>query len=160
MTEKKIIKSHLQKGGGVEHPEICGFRFQDMKIGLKKEFQYTVTRDRMDLFLRLTGDINPLHNDERFAAEHGFSGRVVYGMLSAALISTLGGVYLPGRYCLIRQTAVKFLKPVYIGDVLNVAGTVEELQESVEQAVIKIDIRNQNGEKVLKGKLYAGFLER
>ncbi len=108
----------------------------------------------------MTGDINPLHVNDDFAANYGFTGRVVYGMLSASLISTLGGVYLPGRYCLIHQIeGCKFLSPVYLEDVLTVTGTVRELNESVKQAVISVSIRNQESKKVLKAILKVGFLE-
>ena len=50
---------------------------------------------KLDMFKELTGDINPLHTDEAFAIQHGFSGRVAYGMLTAALISSLGGCCFP-----------------------------------------------------------------
>lgn len=113
------------------------YMYADLQIGLTETFQYSVTEACMGLFQKMTGDVNPLHCSEGYAAEHGFPGRVVYGMLSAALISTLGGVYLPGKYCLIQQVRTKFLRPVYIGDVLTVTGTVNELHDSVEQAVIQ-----------------------
>lgn len=114
----------------------------------------------MQRFRELTGDDNPLHNNDDFAGGYGFDGRVVYGMLSASLISTLGGVYLPGRYCLIQQIeGCKFLSPVYVGDVLTVTGTVRELYDSVRQAVIQVSIRNQESKKVVKAMLKVGFLE-
>ncbi len=113
----------------------------------------------MQKFLTITGDVNPLHNDEMFAVEHGFEKPIVYGMLTASLISTLGGVYLPGELCLIQQIEVKFVAPVYIGDVLTVIGTIKEMSKSVRQAVIKVEIKNQKGKKVLKGNLYVGFVE-
>ncbi|MCM1467302.1 MAG: MaoC family dehydratase [Alistipes sp.] len=116
--------------------------------------------EKIEKFRELTGDINPLHVNEDFAANYGFGGRVVYGMLSASLISTLGGVYLPGRYCLIQQIeGCKFLSPVYIGDILTVTGTVKELNDSVRQAVIQVSIRNQESKKVVKAILKVGFLE-
>lgn len=135
------------------------YRFHDLVVGLSEAFEYKVVPDALLTFRTLTGDINPLHNDETFAMNHGYPGRVVYGMLSASLISTLGGVYLPGKYCLIQQVESKFLSPVYIGDVLNIRGTVKELNETVQQAVIKIEMRNQEGTKVLRATLNVGFLE-
>lgn len=67
------------------------YRITDLNVGMKEQFSYTVTSDKLDMFKELTGDINPLHTDEAFAIKHGFSGRVAYGMLTAALISSLGG---------------------------------------------------------------------
>ena len=107
----------------------------------------------------MTGDDNPLHNDKEFAIAHSKKDRVVYGMLTASLISTLGGVYLPGKYCIIYEVDVKFCRPVFINDALLVHGIVEELNDTVKQCVIKVSITNQDGLKVLRGKLIVGFTE-
>ena len=135
------------------------YKFKDLSIGQEESFLFEVTERKMKLFQELSGDNNPLHTEQQFARDHGFKNRVVYGMLSASLISTLGGVYLPGKYCLIQQVESKFLLPVFVGDILTVKGTVSELYETVQQAVIKIEIRNQKSAKVVRGKLNVGFLE-
>ena len=135
------------------------YKFADLQVGLEEAFEYIVTEEKMHQFRDLTGDINPLHNEEVFALEHGYSGRVAYGMLTASLFSTMGGVYLPGKYCLIQQIESKFLSPVYIGDILTVKGVIQKLYDSVKRAEIKITILNQQGKKVIKGTLCVGFLE-
>lgn len=136
------------------------YKYKDLKVGLSESFKKEITSEMMESFLQITGDVNPLHSENEFAIDHGFKGRVVYGMLSASLISSLGGVYLPGKYCLIQQVEAKFVKPVFIGDILTVCGTVKELNDSVQQAVIKVEIKNQYGKKVVRGNLYVGFLEK
>lgn len=133
--------------------------FSDLSIGLSESFKFVVTENKINSFRDITGDTNPLHCDTEFAVEHGFVSRVCFGMLTASLFSTLGGVYLPGKYCIIQQVESKFVNPVYVGDELNVCGTVQELNESVQQAEIKVVITNQNGQKVLRGTLKVGFLE-
>lgn len=135
------------------------YRYNDLFIGQSETFRHEVTEDNMRMFRELTGDENPLHMDEGFARSHGFPSRVAYGMLAASLVSAMGGVYLPGKYCLIQQVEVKFVSPVFLGDVLSVCGRVGELSDSVRQAVIKIEMKNQDGRKVVKGKLKVGFLE-
>lgn len=67
------------------------YKLSDIFIGMKESFSRVVTAEMMDQFLEISGDENPLHNDETYAREKGFPGRVVYGMLTASLISTLGG---------------------------------------------------------------------
>lgn len=134
------------------------YRFEDLEIGQTESFQSTITEEMMCMFCTITGDQNPLHMQELFAREMGYENRVVYGMLSASFISTLGGMYLPGKYCLIQAVESKFVHPVYIGDTLTVEGEVEKLHESVKQAEIKVRIVNQKGEQVVRGKLKVGFL--
>lgn len=67
------------------------YMYADLQIGMTETFQHLITDESMEFFLKMTGDVNPLHRSERYAGEHGFTGKVVYGMLSAALLSTLGG---------------------------------------------------------------------
>ena len=110
------------------------------------------------MFLELSGDENPLHNDEEFALGQGYHGKVVYGLLTTSFISRLVGVLLPGKYCLLQGIDVKYSKPVYVGDILIVKGVVDELHESVQRAVIKVSIQNQDEKKVVKGKVEVGFL--
>lgn len=134
------------------------YGIEDISVGMEESFVRVVTEDMMKQFLSITGDVNPLHNDDEFAHKMNQPSRVVYGMLTASFISTLGGVYLPGKYCIIQGVEVKFTKPVYIGDELTVTGRVEELHESVGQLTIKVTIKNQDGKVVCKGKLKAGIM--
>lgn len=129
------------------------YTFDDLKVGMSESFQVTITEAMLDSFKGITGDVNPLHNDEEFAKAKGHVGRVAYGMLTASFLSTLAGVYLPGEKSLIQQVETKFASPVYIGDTLTVKGEIVELIESVQRLELKVTITNQNGKKVLRGKM-------
>ena len=130
--------------------------YEEIEVGHKESFSVTVTEEMMDKFLAITGDVNPLHNDEDYARSAGHPGRVVYGMLSASLLSTLAGVYLPGKRSLIHEVKIKFAKPVYIGDRLTVEGTVEEKHDVYSLLVLKVTVRNQSGDKVCRAKMQVG----
>lgn len=110
-------------------------------------------------FGEISGDDNPLHTDPLYAKSHGFPDRVMYGMCTASLYSSLAGVYLPGKNCLLLECDAKFVKPVYAGDTLTVTGTVQEVDLRAKRVVIKADIRNGAGEKVSRAKIVTGFLE-
>lgn len=135
------------------------YEFKDLSIGMEESFSRKITDEMLGQFYGITGDSNPLHLDDIFAKEKGYDSRVVYGMLTASLFSTLGGVYLPGRNCLIHGAEMKFLHPVYCGDTLTVTGQIAEIHESVRQITVKIAIKNQRGQTVCKGKLKEGVLQ-
>ncbi len=139
-------------------PHMNSYTYEQLSVGMEEHFEHTVTSEMMDRFLQVCGDCNPLHCDEEYAKSFGFPGRVVYGMLSASLYSTLVGVYLPGEHCLLYSVDTKFRKPVFIGDTLQVSGTVAEKNDSVEMVTIDAVIMNQNREKVSKAVLKVGFL--
>ena len=135
------------------------YRIADLSAGQREHFMAAVTEEMMTKFLDITGDINPLHTDADFAKSKGFGDKVVYGMLTASLISTLGGCYLPGKYCLIKGMEISFARPVFIGDTLDVTGEVSKIDYDLKYLEIKITIKNQRNEKVLRGLMKAGVLD-
>ena len=135
------------------------YHYEDLSVGQTEEFSAVVSEDMLETFKQISGDSNPLHNDDSFAKSHGYPQRVVYGMLTASFLSTLAGMYLPGAYCLIQSVETKFVNPVFIGDKLLVSGTVAELNDSVRQIVLKVVVTNQDGKKVLRGTMKLGVLE-
>lgn len=132
------------------------YEFRELSIGMEEHFQVQVTEEMMDQFRMITGDVNPLHADTAYAREKGYENRVAYGMLTASFLSTLAGVYLPGEKSLIHSVETKFLKPVLAGDTLLVSGTVAELEERFFCLKLKVEIRNQKQEKVLRGSMQIG----
>lgn len=134
------------------------FSYDDIAVGQTAEFSREITAEMLDRFRDISGDENPLHNDEDYAKKKGFPSRVVYGMLTSSLYSCLGGMYIPGERCLLQSVHADFLSPVFIGDNLTVTGKVTEKNDSVRQIVIKAVIRNQDGKKVSKAKIEAGVL--
>lgn len=135
------------------------YKFKDIYLGLTENFNVIVTQEMHDNFTKTTGDINPMHIDEKYAKEKGFNGPLIYGMLTASFYSTLVGVYLPGKYCLFQEASVKFNKPVYVGDMLIIEGKVVEKDEKFRRVVIKAFIRNQENRKVSMAKLTVGLLD-
>ncbi len=129
------------------------YTFDELTVGMTESFKVKITEEMLDAFKGITGDVNPLHNDEEFAKAKGHPGRVAYGMLTASFLSTLAGVYIPGERSLIQQVETKFSKPVYIGDELTITGEIVELVESVQRLELKVTITNQDGKKVLRGTM-------
>jgi acyl dehydratase len=89
----------------------------------------------------------------------GYPGRVVYGLLTSSFYSTLVGVYLPGKYCLLQGLDIQFSKPVYIGEHLAISGKVTYINEAYRQIEIKANITNQNNVKISRAKIKVGVLD-
>ena len=134
------------------------YTFDELFDGMKESFTVVITDKMMDSFREMTGDINPLHSSDEYAKEKNFDSKVVFGMLTSSFLSTLAGVYLPGKRSLIREVDVKMKKPVYVGDELTVSGEVCDINRELNIFYIKAMITNQNGEKVLRGKMQMGIL--
>mgnify|MGYP000235120380 CR=1 FL=1 len=135
------------------------YALQEIQLGLKEYFEVTITKDMLASFQTITGDSNPLHSNLSYAQSKGFPDRVIYGMLTASFLSTLAGVYLPGMESLIHNVNVNFHNPVFIGDVLTVAGEVREKDERFEIIKLKIKISNQKSIRVVSGSMQIGLIE-
>ena len=131
--------------------------FDEIRVGQEEHFTRLITPQMEESFRLLTGDENPLHREDAFAKKIGggkFEGHVTYGMLTASLLSTLAGVYLPGRYSLIHSIDnISFKKPVYAGQELLVSGTVKEKVEDLKLLLLAVKITNPEGKTVLKADM-------
>ena len=128
--------------------------FSDCEIGLSESFSVEITESMMTNFSAVSGDKNPMHMSSDYAKKHGYEDRLVYGMFSC-----LVGMYLPGRYCILKTIEVFFERPVYIGDVLTVSGKVKDKDERFMQINIKGTIKNQKGKTISKANILVGFYE-
>ena len=135
------------------------YSFDELNIGLKESFNVTITDEMMKKFMDITGDINPLHTDKEYAESKGFNKEVVYGMMTSSFLSTLAGVYLPGKYSLIQGVQILMKKPVFTGDEITVTGEVTEKFQPGKRITIKVNMINQYGEKVLRGKMEIGVMD-
>ena len=135
------------------------YKFSDIEIGLRESFEVKIDASKMDKFLDISNDTNPLHADSNYAKKKGFPDRVVYGLLTSSFYSTLVGVYLPGKYCILQGIDIQFSKPVYIGDALKISGKVSYINEAYKQIEIKAFITNQNNEKVSKATIKTGVID-
>ena len=133
------------------------YTLDELKIGDSAEFTKTITEEMEDSFRAITGDENPLHKDDEFAAQIGkgkFDSHVAFGMLTASLLSTMAGMYLPGKYSLIHSIdEISFRAPVYAGDKLTVKGEITDINYDLKLIVVKVLINNQNKKTVSKAKM-------
>ncbi len=133
--------------------------FDTFEVGLSYSFDVIVSEEMMSYFLAISGDENPMHIDQVYAQNHGYESRLVYGMLTSSFYSRLAGMYMPGKYCILKSVECFFERPVYVGDKLTVSGRVKEKDERFQQALVKAKIVNQIGKTVSKANVLVGFYE-
>jgi len=93
-----------------------GAYLEDLEVGQTAELRRTVAASDLDAFAAVTGDTNPVHLDEAYAAATPFKGRIAHGMLSAGYISAVLGTRLPGPGAVYVSQSLSFRRPVRIGD--------------------------------------------
>jgi len=101
-----------------------GYYIEDLALGMVAEFERTVTGGDIDQFADVSGDTNPIHLDEDYAANTMFKTRIAHGMLTASFISTVLGTRLPGPGCIYLSQSLRFKAPVKPGDKVLARATV------------------------------------
>ena len=104
-----------------------GKHFEDLSIGDFAEMTATVTDETIRKFAEVSGDDNPIHLDEAYAATTQFGERIAHGMLSAGFISAVLGMRLPGPGSVYLSQTLRFTKPVRIGDTVTARVEVVEV---------------------------------
>ena len=133
-------------------------RIDDFEPGQHVTMTKTFTDDDVQRFIEITGDVNPLHVDDAYAAQTQFGRPVVHGMLTASLFSTMVGMLLPGTGAIYRSQTIRFLLPVHVGDTVTAHFVVRSVDRERHRLLIDSWIENENGERVLEGECEAGLL--
>jgi len=107
--------------------ELRTLYFEDLSLGMTERLSKTISSSDVVGFAEVTGDRNPIHLSEHFAARTSFGTRIAHGLYTASLISALLGTRLPGPGAVYISQTLNFRAPVKIGDVVEVTVTVAEL---------------------------------
>ena len=124
---------------------------EDKGVGYKASETIRITDKMVRQFAEMSGDNNPIHLDDEYAATTRFKRRIAHGMILGALVSRLlnekigsGGIYLA-------QT-LKWTNPVYIDDEITFDLEVTKLHKTRGLGTIETTAKNAAGETVLKGE--------
>ncbi len=123
----------------------------ELSLGQSAQMVRTVTEADIVQFAEVSGDNNPVHLDEAFAAQTPFKTRIAHGMLSAAYISAVIGTQLPGPGTIYMQQALRFKRPVMIGDEVTTVATITEI-DPVKGRVSLDTVCLVGGKPVIEGE--------
>ncbi len=111
-----------------------------------------ITAELVDTFARITGDSNPVHLDEAYAAQTRFGKRIAHGMYTASLVSSVLANELPGPGTIYLGQDVKFKAPVFIGDTITATVEVIAYRADKRIATFRTTCTNQDGTVVVEGE--------
>ncbi|AUH49723.1 (R)-hydratase [Chromobacterium sp. ATCC 53434] len=121
--------------------------FEDLAIGTTAETGKTITEADLLLFSAVSGDHNPVHLNQAYAATTPFETRIAHGMLTASLLSGVIGCQLPGHGTVYLSQSTRFKSPVRIGETVTARVTVTELIP--EKKRVRLATECRVGEKVV-----------
>ena len=131
--------------------EFTGFKYEDLEIGQSHETVHTITADDIQRFAEVSGDYNPLHMSDEYAATTMFEKRIAHGALTASYISGILGNNLPGPGSVFVGLSMRFRRPVYIGDTVTARAEIAEKHDRNNRVVLKVECI-VDGKRVIAGE--------
>lgn len=123
-------------------------------LGQRASRTLTLTAKHVKTFAEMTGDYNPLHFDDNFAAGTKFGRLVVQGGLTTGLLHALVAMDMPGPGTVFLSQKWQFTAPVYIGDTITAEAEVLSVHATKPVTQLKIRVTRQTGETVLEGEAW------
>ncbi|MBX9684693.1 MAG: MaoC family dehydratase [Hyphomicrobium sp.] len=125
--------------------------FEDLQVGQEASMSRVVSEADIVAYAALSGDYNPVHLNQDYAASTQFKERIAHGILSAGYISALFGMKLPGPGAIYISQTLNFKGPVKIDD--RVETLVRLIELIAEKRRAKFDcLCTVNGKPVLTGE--------
>lgn len=128
-----------------------------MRLGLMPgeaaRFTKAITERDLLLTAEITGDYDPLHVDPDYAARTAFGQRIAHGALVLGLLSSTASTIAhraiangaEGVPVSLGYDRVRFLAPVFIGDVLTAHYRVERVDEARGRAESACEVVKGDG---------------
>lgn len=114
--------------------------------------KFSFNQENVIAFAEVTGDKNPVHLDEAYAANTIFKKPIVHGMLGASLFSKVFGTMFPGEGTIYLSQTLNFLKPMYVNENYEAVFEVREIILEKNRAIISTSIKNQEGKSLMSGE--------
>lgn len=124
--------------------------YDELAVGESASLSRTLTREDIELFAAMSGDINPAHVDEEFARGDMFHHIIAHGMWGASLISTVLGTELPGPGTIYLEQTLKFRAPIAPGDTVVATVTVREKSEK-HRVTLDCKVETTTGTLAIEG---------
>lgn len=106
-------------------------------------YEFKFSQKDVEDFARVTGDNNPVHLDEQYAAKTMFKRPIMHGMLSASLFSKVFGTLFPGEGTIYLKQSLNFLKPMYVDRAYEAVFTVKEVMSEKNRATVETVIKDK-----------------
>jgi len=135
----------------IPEPRAC-LTVEDLTVGMSVEKKYSIDYQDAVKFSEISGDWNPAHHDEEYAASSIFRERVAHGMFSVAQFSGLFGMDMPGLGTLWLKQSVEFLRPAFFGREYRAVVTVTSVDRQSNTVTLSTECFDRQGHQIIRGE--------
>jgi acyl dehydratase len=123
-----------------------------LSVGQEYKHSFQFSQEQVNLFAEVTGDKNPLHLDDAYAAQTIFKRPIMHGMLGASIFSKVFGTLFPGEGTIYLNQSLKFLAPMFVDTDYTATFTVQLVDLEKHRVTIKTEIINPEGKATVTGE--------
>ena len=113
-----------------------------------------ISQKEINLYAEASGDFNPIHIDESFAAQTPLGGTIAHGMLILAYVSEMMTGAFGKSWPAGGKLSVRFKAPAHPKDIITITGKIDSIEhkEGIPYVNCGLESRNQRGETIVIGK--------
>lgn len=126
----------------------------DLEPGQTASRSMTVTDEHVRRYAEITGDHNPLHFDEAFAAGTPFGRLTAQGGITTGVLHALVAEDIPGSGTVFLSQDWKFTAPVFIGDTITGFAEVVSVHPEKPVCQLRVEVSREDGVTVLEGEAW------
>ena len=119
-------------------------------VSIKK----TVNKAQVLAYAEASGDYNPIHIDEKFAAETPFGRTIAQGMLILSFIAEMMTADFGEQWLKTGGLKVRFKAPVFVGDTVYTFGSLDRIEaaEGSDVQLYSVGCKRNDGTIYITGK--------
>lgn len=122
------------------------------QVGDRAEVTRVITDEAVRSFAASTGDTNPIHLDDAYAAGTRFGRRIAHGILVSGVISAVLGTRLPGPGAVYLSQSLQFRAPVLVGDTVTARVEVVAVRPDKPVVTLRTTCTRQDGVVAVEGE--------
>lgn len=103
----------------------------------------SITQEMINAYAEATGDFNPIHVDPEYSRTGPFGRTIAHGLMTLAFVAQMLNEWSDGQFDACGEIDIAFVGPVFVGDTVEVAGSVEQIvdRDGVASARVKLSCR-------------------
>ena len=123
-----------------------------IKVGDFFETSFQYSQEDVQAFANVSKDTNPIHLDEKYAANTIFKKPIIHGFLGGSIFSKIIETDFPGEGTIYMKQNMTFRQPMYVDQSYKARVEVKELYAEKHRALLNTSILDENGKKVIVGE--------
>lgn len=117
------------------------------------EYEFSHSQEDVNTFAKISGDNNPVHLDQGYAAGTVYKKPIIHGFFGASVFSKIFGALWPGEGTVYLNQTINFKRPMYPDVLYKAQLKVKEVDKGKHRSLVETKIVEvENNKPVITGE--------